>query len=133
MGDDGVLPPRDDQLSIGTWGAVNAGVLVSDTVAHVHVGCTNGNFSGPVALDAAGRFNVAGSYILRAYPVAIGPPLPAQFAGTVQGNKLHLTVTVNDTVEKKVVVVGPVTVTFAREPQMGPCPICRMSPATDKR
>ncbi|MGH7713356.1 MAG: hypothetical protein ACREOG_18860, partial [Gemmatimonadaceae bacterium] len=34
-------------------------------------------------------------------------------------------VTVNDTVEKKTVVLGPVRVTFGREPRMQVCPICR--------
>jgi hypothetical protein len=123
---DGLLPPDHDHLSVGTWGGVNAGVLVSDTVAHVHVGCTNGNFHGPVSLDGDGRFSATGSYILRAHPIAIGPSLPAEFSGIVQANKLHLTVTVNDTVEDKVVVLGPVTVTFAHDPRMGPCPICMM-------
>ena len=50
---------------------------------------------------------------------------PAQFAGQLEGNRLTLTVTVSDTVEKKTVVLGPVTVTFGREPRMQQCPICR--------
>ena len=63
--------------------------------------------------------------MLRAYPVMIGPELPAQFSGRVVGRTLTLAVAVNDTVEKKVVALGPITVTFGRTPQMGPCPICR--------
>jgi hypothetical protein len=123
--DNTVLPPDDQKLAVGTWGGDNAGVIVDDTVAHVHVGCTLGNFSGPVALDNAGRFSVTGEYLLRAYPIAVGPTLPAQFTGTVRGNKLTLTIAVNDTVEKKTVTLGPVTVTFDQLPHMGPCPICR--------
>jgi hypothetical protein len=122
--DDGVVP-EDDELAIGTWGGDNAGVIVDDTVAHVHIGCTFGNFSGPVNLDAGGRFTVAGSYVLRAYPVLVGPSHPAQFSGLVQNNKLTISVTVSDTVENKQVVLGPVTVTFSSDPRMGPCPICR--------
>jgi hypothetical protein len=34
-------------------------------------------------------------------------------------------VAVNDTIEKKLVALGPVTVTFGREPRMQQCPICR--------
>jgi hypothetical protein len=64
-------------------------------------------------------------YVLRAYPIHIGPDLPAQFSGQVRDNRLTLRVVVNDTVEKKTVNLGPVTVTLGREPQMGPCPICR--------
>ena len=79
---------------------------------HVHVGCTSGDFPAPIALDENGRFSVAGSYHLRLYPVAFGPTVPAQFAGVVNGNRLTFTVAVNDTVEKKLVVLGPAIVTF---------------------
>lgn len=113
-----------DHLEVGTWGAENAGVIVSDTTAHVHVACTLGDFPMPVTLDSEGRFTVTGTYVLRAYPVFVGPHLPAQYSGRVLGNRLTLSVAVNDTVEKKMVAVGPVTVTLGREPRMGPCPIC---------
>jgi len=122
---DPVYPPAGERLAVGTWGGENAGVIVDDTVAHVHIGCTLGSFPGPVRLDADGRFSVAGSYTLRAFPVHIGPAHPAQFSGSVANGRLTLTVAVNDTVEKKLVVLGPVVVTFGREPRMGPCPICR--------
>ena|SRR5688500_15767033 len=122
---DSIFPPDTDRLSVGTWGGINAGVIVSDTNAHVHVGCTNGTFSGPILLDEQGRFSATGSYILRAHPVVLGPPLPAQFSGVVDANRLHLTVMVNDTVANETVMLGPVTVFFGRDPQMGPCPICR--------
>src|SRR4051812_41854502 len=61
--------PAPDGLAVGTWGGDGAGVIVSDTIAHVHVGCTFGNFDVPVALDGEGRFETPGSYILRAYPI----------------------------------------------------------------
>ena len=68
-------------------GGENAGAIVSATAVHVHAGCTNGDFPGPIALDDDGRFSVAGEYLLRAYPVAIGPTMPAQFAGIVLGGR----------------------------------------------
>jgi len=114
-----------DTLAPGTWGGENAGAIVSDTIAHVHIGCTFGDFRPPVALDQEGRFDVAGSYTLRAFPVAVGPSLPAVFTGVVNGNRLTISVAVNDTVEKKLVPLGPVTVVLGQEPRMGPCPICR--------
>ena len=123
--DPDVSQPGEETLALGTWGGKNAGLIVEDTLAHVHVGCTYGNFSGPRQLDNAGLFDVAGEYLLRAYPIAVGPTQPARFTGTVQGNKLTMTVTVNDTTEKKTVVLGPVTVTFKETPHLGPCPICR--------
>ena len=115
-----------DELPVGTWGGDNAGLIITETDAHVHVGCTNGNFSVPIALDDEGRFSVPGDYLLRAYPVAIGPTMPAQLAGIVSGNELIMTVAVNDTIEDKLVVLGPVTVRFGEDPEPGPCPICVM-------
>ena len=112
-----------DALTVGTWGGENAGVVVSDSSAHVHVGCTNGSF--PIAQAVSGQFDIAGSYILRAYPVAIGPELPARFTGVVRNGTLTLTVTVDDTVAHTPVVLGPVRVTLGKEPRMGPCPICK--------
>ena len=114
-----------DTLAPGTWGGENAAAIVDDTIAHVHIGCTFGDFRPPVALDQEARFNVEGSYTLRAFPVAVGPSLPAVFTGVVNGNRLTISVAENDTVEKKLVSVGPVTVVLGREPRMGPCPICR--------
>lgn len=114
----------DGNLLTGTWGGENVSLMVEQDVAHVHVGCTNGDFTAPLAVDANGRVNVAGSYVLRAYPIQVGPSLPAQLAGVLSGRQLTFTVAVNDTVEKKLVVLGPVMVTLGRDPRMGPCPIC---------
>ena len=114
----------DGNLLTGTWGGDNVTLILEDADAHVHIGCTNGDFPAPLSVDDDGRVSVAGSYVLRAYPIQVGPSLPAQFAGVVDGRRLTFTVAVNDTVEKKLVVLGPVTVTFDVEPRMGPCPIC---------
>ena len=99
-------------------------VIVKEAPSHVHFGCTNGDFSAPIHVDADSRFSVSGSYMLRAYPIPIGPTVPAQMAGQVQGRRLTFTVAVNDTVTKELVVFGPATVIFGQDPQMGPCPIC---------
>src|SRR6476661_3785029 len=112
-------------LTPGTWGGENAGAILDDTVAHVHIGCTLGNFPLPTVVDDQGRFSADGNYTLRAYPIAVGPELPAVFTGVVNGNRLTLSVAVDDTVEKKLVPLGPVTVVLGREPRMQTCPICR--------
>jgi hypothetical protein len=125
--DEDPISPGGNLLT-GTWGGDNVALIVEDDVVHVHVGCTNGDFSAPLSVDASNRINSSGSYLLRAYPVAIGPTLPAQLAGLVDGKRLTFTVAVNDTVEKKLVVLGPATVTLGREPHMGPCPICVRRP-----
>lgn len=115
-----------DELPEGTWGGENAGVIVTATSAHVHVGCTNGDFPAPIELDEDGRFSVAGDYLLTAFPVAMGPTMPARLAGVVERNTLVMTVAVDDTIADELVVLGPVTVRLGQDPQLGPCPICVM-------
>ena len=121
---DSLLPPSDGRIALGTWGGDNAGLIATDSVTHVHVGCTFGDMPGNVPIGADGRFTIEGSYVLRAFPIMVGPRLPAQFSGRVSGRTLTFAIAVNDTVEKKVVAVGPVTVVYGRTPSMGPCPIC---------
>jgi hypothetical protein len=118
------LPP-DGLLPLGTWGGDNSGMIVGDTAMHLHVGCTFGDVSGRISIAANGTFDVQGSYMLHAFPIAVGPSVPARFVGKVDGAKTTVTVTVNDTVGKQTVVLGPVVVTLGVDPKMGPCPICR--------
>ena len=125
--------PVDGNLALGTWGGDNAGMIVGDTAMHLHVGCTFGDVSGRIALAPDGSFDVAGSYMLRAYPITVGPSVPARFRGRVDGAVATVTVTVNDTVQHATVLKGPVTVTFGDQPRMGPCPICRRPIITIRR
>ena len=118
------LPPPGDTLANGTWGGDSAAVIVSDSGTHVHIKCTYGDLLGPVPL-LGGAFDETGSYMPRAYPIAVGPAVPARFVGHVTGAMLTLTVTVNDTVQHQTLVLGPVSVVYAQTPHMGPCPICR--------
>ncbi|MCI0432376.1 MAG: hypothetical protein L0271_01815 [Gemmatimonadetes bacterium] len=113
-------------IAAGTWGGENAGLIVSDSTAHVHIGCTYGDFPAPIPLDADLRFDVSGEYLLTAYPVARGPTMPAVLSGVLRGGVLILSVAVHDTVADSLVVRGPVTVVLGREPRLGPCPICTL-------
>ena len=119
-----LLIPSDGYLALGTWGGEGAGVIATDSVTHVHVGCTFGDVPGRIQLEPDGRFTISGSYVLQAYPVLVGPSLPAQFSGRVRGRTLSLAIAVNDTIEKKPVALGPISVVLGREPDLGPCPIC---------
>jgi hypothetical protein len=129
----GNLPPFDGNIALGTWGGDSAGMIVSDTAMHLHIDCTFGDVSGRVPVNANGEFDVIGSYTLRAYPIVVGPSLPARFVGRLAGDRVTLTVTVNDTVEHQTVVRGPVLVTFGDDPRLGVCPICRKPIVTRKR
>ena len=121
-----------DVLRAGTWGGEGAAVVVGDTSVHVHVGCTTGDFPAPVRLSRAGDFDVAGRYQPRAFPVAVGPSVPARFIGAVDDATLTLRVTVDDTVENRLRLYGPVTVRLGEVPRLGPCPICRAAPSTQR-
>ncbi|MEP7380317.1 MAG: hypothetical protein ABI910_01455 [Gemmatimonadota bacterium] len=111
-------------LALGSWGGDSIGVIVGDTLVHVHIGCTKGDFRRPPALAADGSFDIAGTYILRAYPIEIGPALPARFTGSVRGGRLRITVAVDDTVTGERVTRGPATASLGAEAKLGPCPIC---------
>jgi len=119
------LAVSDGALALGTWGGDSSGLIVSDTAMHLHIACTYGDVSGRIPVGANGQFDVHGSYTLRAYPIAIGPSVPAEFVGRVDGSSATITVIVNDTVQHQTVTRGPVVVKFGDAPRLGPCPICR--------
>jgi hypothetical protein len=110
---------------VGTWGGENAGLIADDTSAHVHIACTYGNVHQGIEPDGQGHFDVPGEYVLRAYPVAVGPSLPAAFQGTISGRVMTLSVTVTDTTADTTAHLGPVRLYLGREPRMQMCPICR--------
>lgn len=118
--------PTPGPLAAGTWGGDSAGVIVTHDAVHVHIKCTLGDIPLRAIAGADGRFDVTGTYHLRAYPIMMGPEVPARFEGTVRGNRLTLTVTVDDTVAHETVTLGPVALTLDQEPRLGPCPICRV-------
>ena len=66
------------------------------------------------------RFDVPGEQNITAFPVDRGILHPARFTGSIDGRTMTLTVTLTDTA----VTLGPVSLTFEKEPNMGPCPIC---------
>ena len=109
----------------GTWGGMNAGLIATDTTAHVHIGCTLGDTKSGIVPGPDGRFDVSGLYNITAYPVYRGPDHPARFTGRVSGRYLTLTVSLTDTA----VTLGPVTLKYGAPPQLGPCPICRIPKA----
>ena len=118
-------PPFDGFIALGTWGGDSAAMIVGDTAMHLHIGCTYGDVSGRIPIGTDGRFDVTGSYMLRAYPIAVGPSVPARFVGRLDGATIVVTVTVDDTVQHATVVRGPATVTYAQAPRLMQCPICR--------
>lgn len=127
------LAVSDGALTLGTWGGDSSGLIVSDTAMHLHIACTFGDVSGRVPVAANGDVDVAGSYTLRAYPIAIGPSVPARFVGHLDGATLTIRAIVDDTVQHQTVVRGPVVVKLGDAPRLGPCPICRRPIVTRRR
>lgn len=117
-----ISTPAGNLVIQGTWGGNNAGLIVNLNDVHVHIGCTLGDANGPVTTDLNGHFEATGTYNVDAYPVNRGIEHPAKFSGDVVGNTMTLTVALTDTAA----VLGPVTLTYGKQPQMGPCPICRV-------
>ncbi|HEY9227829.1 MAG TPA: hypothetical protein VIP11_14325 [Gemmatimonadaceae bacterium] len=115
----------DGVLALGQWGGDSAAMIVSDTAVHLHIACTYGDVSGRISVRANGDFDVSGRYLLRAFPVAVGPTMPARITGHLDGRTALLTVTVDDTVQKQTIVRGPVRVELGRDARLMPCPICR--------
>lgn len=116
------------QLLPGTWGGDNAGMIVTDSSAHLHIGCTVGEVRMAIPLDDQGRFDVPGSHNITAHPVDRGIFLPARLTGSATRFTLSLTVTIDDTVRHETVTLGPVALRWSATPEMGPCPICRTPP-----
>jgi hypothetical protein len=111
-------------LPNGTWGGDSAGMIVDDASTHFHIACTFGDVPDRIFVNSGGFFDVSGSYVLRAYPITVGPSLPARFVGQISGLAVTLVVIVNDTVAHQTVTRGPVRVTLGQDPRLGPCPIC---------
>ena len=131
-GSSATLPPFDGNLALGTWGGDSTGIIVGDTAFHLHIACTYGDVSSRIPIDANGNFDVAGSYMLHAYPITMGPSMPARFIGHLDGATVTVTVEVNDTVAHQTVTRGPVVAEYGEAPRLGPCPICRRPVLTAK-
>jgi hypothetical protein len=108
-------------VAVGTWGGVEAGLLVRADGAHAHIGCTYGDVTGPIPFDADGRFDVAAQWNVSAFPIDRGVFHDARMSGRLGGRSLTFSARLGDTGQ----VLGPVTVTLGLEPTMANCPICR--------
>lgn len=114
-------PPTS--LAFGEWGAVNAQVVATDSVTRVSYRCTYGDFAGNIVLDADGRFSVNGTYMPYVLPVSPDWSMPAQLSGQVVGNTLTFAIAVNDTIQNRVISLGPQTVVLGEHAGLVVCPV----------
>lgn len=120
---DSPTSPPATRLAIGVWGGDRAQVVAGDSATEVSYGCTYGEFTGSIPLDATGRFAVDGSFYPYAGPVSVNGPMPAQFSGLVEGNTLTFAIAVNDTIEKRVTSLGPAVVVLGQPATIVVCPV----------
>jgi hypothetical protein len=112
--------PPLDRVPAGTWGGEDAGLIVTADGAHAHVGCTLGDVAGEIPVDDQGRFDVAGTYNVDAFPVDRGIRHPARFTGETDGRTLRFMVRLTDTMQ----TFASGELVLGREPRMQNCPIC---------
>ena len=118
-----VITVPGKQLTLGTWGGARSEVMATASSTSVTFQCTFGNFPGSIALDTDGRFSVQGTYNPYAGPVAIGTPFLAQLSGQVSGNTLTFAVATYDTVNNRLIEIGPATVVLGRTADFQACPV----------
>jgi hypothetical protein len=86
-----------DTLLPGVWGGNHIRFEVTDGGASIEYDCAHGTVSGRIVVDAAGRFNVAGThYREHGGPVREGEDSngqPVRLKGRVGGSLMSLTVT----------------------------------------
>ena len=87
--------PRDTKLPIGRFAGNGACLSVAADGCDLVVGCGHGQFALP-ALQADGRFEIAGTYRIEVGPISINPPPPAIFSGILKDQTLTLTVAPSD-------------------------------------
>jgi hypothetical protein len=120
---DSTTAPPAAHLTLGVWGGDRAEVIAGDSVTEVTYGCTSGEFTGNIPLDESGRFTVNGSYDPSVGPVQANGDMPAQLSGLVEGSTLTFAIAVNDTIEKRVISLGPAVVVLGQPATIVVCPV----------
>jgi hypothetical protein len=111
--------PGNGTVVVGRWGAVHAGLTLTDSGGAIEYDCAHGGFSRPLHPDRAGRFTITGIHVPeRGGPVRVGEvpdSVPAQYVGQVIGDRMTLRVLVGaDT-------LGPFALRRGIEPQLFKC------------
>ncbi|MFL6227921.1 MAG: hypothetical protein ACJ741_03980 [Pyrinomonadaceae bacterium] len=105
----------------GTWGGDHIGLEVTAQGGQVEYDCASGTIDRKIVLDARGRFHVSGTHVREH-----GGPVrrdekpdshPAQYTGSIQGDRMLLTVVEVDTGE----MVGVFKLTRGQQPRVMKC------------
>src|SRR5256885_495519 len=108
-------------LQKGTWGGEHIQLEVSEEGGQIEYDCAHGSIDQKIALDARGRFKVAGTHVVeRGGPVRESGSSngdPVEITGRVSGKKLELTV--RRRVSKE--VIGAFTLFYGHEGKLRKC------------
>jgi hypothetical protein len=114
-GEEGFLGPGQ---ILGTWGGKGVLLTAGSGSAAFLAFCADGSIDRPIWADAAGRFEIEGTYTIEG-PGPARQPFSAIFQGEVSGRTLVLTITKKDTGE----TIGTFTLTLGNPGQVNPCPL----------
>ena len=82
-----------DRVPTGAWGGEHVRLTVTDSGGTVEFDCAHGTVDSPLAVDAEGRFDVAGTLVREGGPVREGgeePPQRVKYAGRTDGRTMTL-------------------------------------------
>lgn len=108
-------------LQVGLWGGEHISMQVSDSGAVLAFDCAHGAIDNVITLDDNGRFDVKGYFVMeQGGPVRPGEgdeKRPARYRGSLKGNSLTLTITLNNSAEP----IDTFTLTHGRRPLLTKC------------
>lgn len=88
------------RIPTGAWGGDHISMQVGSKSASIEYDCARGVIEGPLLVDASGRFNLRGTHTPeRGGPIRADeepPSQPANYVGSVSGNKMTLTLKLKD-------------------------------------
>ena len=87
-----------------TWGGEHVRIEFNDGEARVDFDCAHGTITDPLKTDSEGRFALDGTYVRDGPgPIRLNAPRvsqPARYSGTIKGEEMSLSVTLNKTSEE---------------------------------
>jgi hypothetical protein len=107
-----------DKVPAGDWGGQHVVLKVNDTGASVEFDCARGSLGGPLALDADGRFDVAGTLVREGGPVVPGREdvQDVRYKGRTDGRTMELEVVRPDGER-----IGPYQLRLGERPRLFKC------------
>lgn len=104
-----------------TWGGEHVRIEFNDGEARVEFDCAHGTITGPLKTDSEGRFALDGTYVREGPgPIRLNAPRvsqPALYSGTIEGERMSLTVTLTNTSQE----IGRFTLTRGSEGLIRKC------------